>query len=270
MEAFTWIVATFTIYTHIFILQSCTMVIILVVTVVFFHESPMYLWNKHKFDEVKQIMDSFLDENFRNRKVWIIQTELISRQLQLDETFGIYKTQTLNLEDILKEIPEEDSDREESIQSSQNSEKLLAEYIKNQDRKETKLQKKRIDYIKFLCFSILSSCSLIPIQICIYELENIGLANISLTNTFLTISDFTANIIMIIIFDKLQRRKGLILFNSLAWLISILLFVVSLLWKSSGVRIFNMFLSSLFKPCVLLAFTFTNLFLGKYFHPFFS
>jgi hypothetical protein len=148
------------------------------------------------------------------------------------------------------------------VKSSLTSEKLLAEYLENQDRKDTRLRKEKIDYIKFLSFSVLSSCSLVPIQICAYELENIGLANISVTNTLLTIGDFCANIIMVFLFDKIQRRKSLILFNSLIWTLALVLLVVSLLWKSSTVRIFNMCISFLMKPLALMAFTFTNLFLG--------
>ena len=190
------------------------------------------------------------------------QTELVSRQLELDEKIDLFKTRTMDLESILEES--EGEDEEPMPIRVLTSEQLLESFDEKKEETKASGSKKKVDLKKFACFSVLVSCSLIPVQIGIYELENLGLENLSVTNTILTVGSFCSNVLMIFIFDKLQRRKGLMLFNGIVCVLGAVLFFTSLVWKGAGVRVFNMVICFFLKPTADMAFILTNLFLCKF------
>lgn len=118
---------------------------------------------------------------------------------------------------------------------------------------------------KVVKFAILSACAMSGFMINSIALEDIGLSSIVLTSIILNFADFFANIIMYCTYHRLKRRKGLIGFNCVVFVLSALLLMLSLWCTSSNLKLYNLVIAFIIKIFFLLTLILTVLYGGKSF-----
>jgi hypothetical protein len=188
----------------------------------------------------------------------------------LDEQLKEFQLQTILKEE--NNVSQMTIKEKENSHSKDQEEQLIDKKDNNSDiyvgQFKAKNRKKKFqESVKNLIFcSFLSVLSLYPLLISTYELENIGLSNIELTSTIMTIGDLTSNIVFILILDKIPRKRGLIYINVFLFFFSFVLFITNLVWSNSGQKIFNTVIAFFAKGLIVSNFILTLMFTGKASH----
>ena len=189
------------------------------------------------------------------------------------ELFVIYKKNKIALKDkskfdkqILPNTKESVSHepKTENSKNSKDSEPLLPTDSEKINQIARPVYSRRQLIIKMILCSLLNTLCFYPLRVGTYELEYLGLDNISLTSTIITIGDLVTNSFLVVTMDHLPRKRGLIHVNLLLFVFSCALLIGGLTWKGSGLKIFNMVFVVLAKSMVLASFNLSGLFIGKF------
>ena len=169
-------------------------------------------------------------------------------------------------EQILNEIVELENDinsrkNYKEAKTISTAESLKEDFLLEAEVKEEKPKSeiKNMFLLLVLNFSIWSA--LIMNSIC---LQNIGISNIVINSFVMTCGDFISNLLIFLFYHKLERKKNLIKMYSATFMISLILFILSLTPDSTTKNISNLVLSFFLKINFMLTLVLFLLFSGNY------
>lgn len=121
-------------------------------------------------------------------------------------------------------------------------------------------KKSKIDVKQLILLTILYNCVHGSVIMNFIALQNIGISNIVVNSLVMTCADFISNLIIFLYFHKIKRKKNLLCFNYILFVISVCLFAISFSPDSEIKNIINLIFSFIIKLLLMLIFVLQVLF----------